>query len=120
MPVKGRVTLDGGSWPQTGYITFVPQEKDASYPSASTQFDKEGNFSVIGGYGGAEGLHPGSYWISVDCPEDPGEMPLPGKVAESKNFVPPKYRRPESSGFNLDVSAGEGTLEKTFDVKTSG
>jgi hypothetical protein len=121
VPVTGRVTLDGGAWPSPGYITFSPRAQDVNYQAASVEFDKDGNFTVIGGYGGAEGMHPGEYWVSVDCPEDPGAMPVPGKEQEPpKNFAPAKYQRPETSGFSLDVPKDGNAVEAKFDVKTNG
>ncbi len=122
VPVKGRVTLDGGPWPNPGQITFVPTAKTPepgkpAVRSAVATFDKDGNFSVVGGYGGAEGLHPGKYWVAVDCPEGPVEMPLPGKPVQQKNAAPAKFRNPETSGLNLTVEAGKSP-EANFDIKS--
>ena len=121
-PVQGRVTLDGGPWPKPGQLIFVPVAKSAEpgqavVRSATAEFDTDGRFTVAGGYGGGEGLHPGTYWVAVDCPEDGPKMPVPGEPVNTKNFAPPKYRNADSSGLVLKVEAGKAT-EANFDVKT--
>jgi len=122
VPVSGRVSLDGGPWPKPGTITFVPTSKPGDSKnvvrSATASFDTDGNFTVVGGYGGAKGLHPGSYWVAVDCPEGEPEMPLPGKKAQpAKNYAPSKYQSPESSGLTLQVAEGQ-SVGANFDVKS--
>jgi len=120
VPVKGRVTLNGGPWPKVGAIFFMP--KDAPDASKSQMgvgtFDTTGVFeSVEGGYGGAKGLHPGFYWVSVQCKEGDEEMPLPGKTVVVKNHVPEKFQDPSTSGLTLQVDAGK-PVEVSFDVTT--
>jgi len=122
IPVSGRVTLDGGSWPIPGQITFVPRGT-ASDPSkgaprsAVATFSKEGTFEVVGGYGDGKGLRPGEYRVAVDCPEGEPEMVDPTKkAAPPKNHAPDRYRKAETSGFNVRV--GDAPVEATFDVKT--
>jgi hypothetical protein len=122
VPVRGRITLDGGPWPKPGQITFIPVKSSdgaaGATRSAIASFDTDGRFEVAGGYGGAQGLHPGDYWIAVECLEAEPEMPLPGKkAAEPKNYAPPKARSPETSGLTLKVEADK-PVDANFDVKS--
>lgn len=111
VPVSGRVTLDGGSWPQPGQITFVPAGNDvgggqAASRSATATFDSGGNFDVAGGSGGGRGLLPGAYAVAVDCPEGDPEMADPGKkAAAQKNAAPPKFRNSETSKLTIKVGS---------------
>jgi len=118
VPVKGRVTRDGGPWPTTGAIYFVPQKALVESRQGVGTFDPSGQFdSVEGGYGGAKGLHPGYYWVYVKCKEGDEEMPIPGKTVAVKDHVPAKYQDPARSGLTLEVAAGK-PVEVNFDVKT--
>ena len=118
VPVKGRVTRDGGAWPSSGAIYFMPKDSTKASPMGVGTFDTSGNFdSVEGGYGGAKGLHPGFYWISIQCKEGDEEMPIPGKPDTVKNHVPKKYQNPETSGFTLEVEQGKPAVAN-FNVLT--
>jgi len=119
-PVSGRVTLDGGNWPQPGQIIFTPtaagKDPNAATVAYVAKFGSDGNFTVTAP--AANGMKPGKYWVSVDCP-DGGviKMPMPGEKVEDKNAAPKKYRNPESSGLKLDVEANKSATAN-FDVKS--
>jgi len=120
VPVKGRGTRNGGAWPKPGALYFSP--KDSAQATASRMgvatFGTDGTFeSVEGGYGDAKGLHPGFYWVAVQCKEGDEEMPIPGKPVQVKDHVPASYQDPSTSGLTLQVDAGK-PAEVTFDVKT--
>jgi hypothetical protein len=119
VPVKGRVTLDGGPWPAPGTITFTPKEAPGATQNGLASFDASGDFgSVDGGFGGAKGLHPGTYLVSVQCREGEEGMPDPSKPASTlKDHVPAKYRDPKTSELTLQVDAGKA-VDATFDVKS--
>jgi hypothetical protein len=117
VPVKGRVTLNGGPWPKPGALFFMLKDSSASERGGVATFDTAGVFeSVEGGYGGAQGLAPGLYWVSVQCKEGDEEMPIPGKPVVVKNYVPANYQDPSTSGLTLQVDAGK-PVEVVFEVK---
>jgi hypothetical protein len=114
--VKGRVTLNGGPWPKPGALFFMPKEAPDTNLLGVATFDTSGKFEKVeGGYGGATGLHPGFYWVSVQCKEGDEAMPEPGKTVVVKNYVPESYQDPSTSGLTLKVEAGK-PAEVTFDV----
>ncbi|AGA30212.1 hypothetical protein [Singulisphaera acidiphila] len=109
IPVAGRITLDGGAWPKPGQLVLIPTKSSGSGEGASRSitapFDTGGEFTVVGGFGSAKGLHPGEYAIAVECAEDNDEMLLPGtKPKAVKNYVPPPYRDPKTSGLKIVVA----------------
>ena len=120
-PVRGKVTLDGGPWPRAGTINFTPtgttEGTDASKSRpGSAEFGVDGSFTV-GSFQPGDGLFPGTYAVSVDCPESGPQMSPTGQAIEAANAVPKKYRDPSTSGLTLTVKPGErGNAE--FDVKT--
>jgi hypothetical protein len=120
VPVSGKVTLDGGPWPQPGQITFTPtaagKDPNAASVSYVAKFATDGSFTVANP--SANGMKPGKYWVSVDCPEGGViKMPMPGEKIEDKNAAPKKYRNPESSGFKYDIE-GSKAPPANFDVKS--
>jgi len=120
VPVKGRVTLNGGPWPKSGALYFSPKDSQQGTTSRMgiATFGTDGTFdSVEGGYGEAKGLHPGFYWVAVQCKEGDEEMPIPGKPVQVKDYVPASYQDPSTSGLTLQVEAGK-PAEVNFDVKT--
>ena len=76
--VSGRVTLDGGAWPGPGQIIFSPtlagRDPKAPVVSYVAPFGTDGSFTVA--HPGANGMKPGRYGVSVDCPL--GEVVMPG------------------------------------------
>jgi hypothetical protein len=120
VPVSGRVTLDGGSWPKPGQITFIPtgagKTPDASSVSYVANFSTDGSFTVA--HPGANGMKPGTYAVVVHCTEPTTEMPPPGQApAEEKGPVPKKYQDAEKSELKLTVEAGKSPTAD-FDVKS--
>jgi hypothetical protein len=118
-PVSGRVTLDGGPWPHPGQIIFAPtgagKDPAAAAVSYVAKFGTDGNFTVANPM--ANGMKPGKYWVSVDCPNGPVKMPMPGEKVVDDNAAPKKYRNPETSGLKFDVEANKsGTAN--FDIKS--
>ncbi len=126
-PVSGKITLDGGSWPKPGKITFVPKGggDDSKLRPASADFDTSGNFTVSS-YDGAKGLYPGEYWISVECWEELPGMANPNAAKQAgktltpglgKSAVPKMYQNHETSKLSLKVESS-GSPTANFDVKT--
>jgi len=126
VPVSGKITLDGGSWPRPGKITFVPKGGEGNQiRPASADFDTSGNFTVSS-YDGAKGLYPGEYWISVECWEELPGMANPDaakqvgkslKPGAGKSAVPKMYQNHETSKLALKVESS-GSPTANFDVKS--
>lgn len=121
VPVRGKITLDGGPWPQEGTINFTPigtaQGPQASQNRpGSAKFFTDGSFTA-GSFKDGDGLFPGAYSIALDCPESPPKMTDTGRMIEGKNAVPKNYRNPTTSGLTLTVKANE-RADVNLDVKT--
>jgi hypothetical protein len=121
VPVRGKVTLDGGPWPRGGMINFTPigvssrADGSKSRPG-SAKFAVDGSFTV-GSFEAGDGLFPGTYAVAVDCAEAPPQMSPTGKAIEAPNAVPKKYGEPATSGLTLTVKPG-ARVDAVFDVKT--
>ncbi|MFO0910895.1 MAG: hypothetical protein U0835_10215 [Isosphaeraceae bacterium] len=120
VPVRGKVTLDGGPWPKEGTINFTPTSGEGGDPSklrpGGGKFGTDGSFTV-GSFEASDGLFPGTYQVSVDCPEAPPQMSPTGQAVEARNAVPKKFRDPSTSGLKVTVTAG-GNTDLALDVKT--
>lgn len=121
VPVRGKVTLNGGPWPKEGTINFTPTgTADGADPTksrpGSAKFSTDGAFTA-GSFEEGDGLFPGVYSVALDCLESPPQMTNTGKVIEGKNAAPKSYRDPSTSGLTLTVNADE-RVDATFDVKT--
>lgn len=122
VPVSGRVTLDGGPWPQEGVITFGPvfgggeDTSTGAFRPVSASFGTDGKFTVMS-FDNSPGLYPGTYKVGVECWEEPPGMGPKGKPTPGKSPVPQKYRSSTTSGLLLQVDAGS-TPDANFDVKS--
>ncbi|WP_237722514.1 hypothetical protein [Singulisphaera acidiphila] len=120
VPVRGKVTLNGGPWPKEGTINFTPAgtvegaDPTKSRPG-SAKFTTDGYFTA-GSFEAGDGLFPGTYNVALDCLESPPQMTNTGKVIEGKNAAPLSYRNPSTSGLTLTVDANQ-RVDATFDVK---
>ena len=102
VPVRGRVTLEGGAWPKPGIVDFTPIKVAPGFPlkPGSARFDTDGAFVVkTGEY---EGLIPGDYRIAVVCWEKPPRDDTPGK-----SYIPHKFSQPALSGLTLKIEPGQ-------------
>ncbi len=113
VPVRGRITLDGGQWPADGGIYFTAIESAEGFPRrpARADFDRSGRFEATTWHSG-DGLMPGRYKVHVECWKTPPEIdkPLP------ENYVPPKYRSPTTSDLELTVSADSRGESPSWDI----
>jgi hypothetical protein len=107
VPVRGKVTYGGGSWPKAGTVTFAGGPRPAS-----AQFDEAGNFRVSS-FEKREGLQPGKYKVSIDCWEVAPKIDKPGA---EKSYVPPKYRNTATSGLEITVESGKPQTGIQWDV----
>src|SRR5688572_27101911 len=77
VPVRGRVTFDGGPPPKPGRLNFGPTKSADGFVQrpGHAGFDADGKFEVTS-YQSGDGLTPGSYRINVLCVErDPPPVP---------------------------------------------
>jgi hypothetical protein len=102
VPVRGKVTLEGGAWPQPGMVDFTPIKPAEGFPSkaGSGHFDADGSFVVqTGTY---EGLIPGTYSVAVTCWEKP-----PTDKKSGVSCLPKKFSNPLKSGLTLTIEPGQ-------------
>ena len=118
VPVAGRVTLNGGAWPQPGKLYFLPAAA-ADTPPASprstrpgfAEFETSGDFVVQTRRPG-DGLMPGRYRVGVWCwrkepsAEEPGEDPA----------GPEAVRNAATSALFVDIPA-TGSRDLVIDVR---
>lgn len=111
VPVRGRVTLNGGEWPKPGYIDFTPVKAAEGFPliPAVARFEADGSYSVKTGQ--LEGLMPGEYRIAVRCWQRE-----PTDAAPGKNYVPVRFTHPATSGLELKVPPDSGPIEQDWDI----
>jgi hypothetical protein len=119
VPVRGKVTLDGGTWPRQGFLTFTPEDGRPGAPNrpGSARFDSDGSFAVTS-FEERDGLFPGTYHVSVECWETEPSMASNGMPIEGKSVVPKKYQSGLSSGLTLSVKPEARVIDATFDVRT--
>jgi hypothetical protein len=101
VPVRGKVTLDGGPWPKDGFVNFTPTEPAKGLPRkpGSGRFGPDGAFVVrTGEY---EGLLPGEYRISVTCWEVEPNDDSPGRA-----YCPERFTYPAESDLELKIVPG--------------
>jgi hypothetical protein len=117
VPVEGRITLEGGSWPAEGIIYFTPVEPAEGLPRkpGEAHFDTDGNFSASTRNPG-DGLIPGTYRIAVECWEVPPSHDATGEHP-GKSYVAEKYSSPAKSGLELKIPKGSDPIEVTYDVQ---
>ena len=115
IPVRGKVTLDGGSLPTAGTVYFTPIEAFGSHPlrPASANFDADGNYSVFS-FEHAEGLFPGKYRVHVHCWKVPPTMDGP----REQSYLPSKYERPHTSDLTLTIEENSSAKEFNIDINS--
>lgn len=115
VPVTGKITLNGGPWPERGMIVFAPKEAGEGYPRRAGQaiFDRDGSYSATT-FTSHDGLIPGAYSVNLRCVTQ-----VNGDVRKAVNHVPLNYQRGERSGFEVIVPADDSSvLVFDFDVPT--
>lgn len=122
VPVRGKVTLNGGPWPKAGTLFFTPAGTvEGSDPSksrpGSAPFDTDGSFTVTSFQPG-DGLFPGTYQVSVECLDAPLTMANDGRSVGGKSLIPARYQSGSTSGLSVTVKPGERIANLALDVKT--
>jgi hypothetical protein len=114
--VHGRVTLNGGSWPNPGILTFEPIDpKDAESKIGVAAFDTEGTFRAIS-RDLREGLHPGYYKVTVNCWQIVPASGEEGGAPVLAEYVPEAYRQASSTRLSLVLEPDDGETEVLLDV----
>jgi hypothetical protein len=114
VPVDGKITSGGGSWPKPGMLYFTPEQPANGLPNrpAWAKFTTEGKFHVTS-FTPDDGLVPGRYRVGVECFETPPAM---GAVTPARSRVPQKYRSPATSGLEVNVAPGQRKVSLNWDV----
>jgi hypothetical protein len=110
VPVRGRVTFDGGAPPKPGRLSFGPVKAAEGFSQRPglAIFDANGAFEVTS-YAPGDGLTPGTYRVNVLCVErEPA--PVPGGL-EAVTYVAPGYK-----GQEVVVAFGSKPIELEIDV----
>jgi hypothetical protein len=106
-PVQGQVTLDGKPLVEAMVVLhpLSGMVDGGQKPIAST--DAEGRFATTTFQSG-DGAPPGDYAITVELRAQ--RMAGEELIRDGRNMLPPRYARPESSGFRCTVGEGENEL----------
>ena len=114
VPVRGKLTLNGGRWPKPGTIGFCPVKAAEGFPTkpGSAVFGADGVF--VARTGKDEGLIPGEYRIAVICWEKPPD----DNGANGKSYIPLPFTVPGESGLELKVPPNSDTIVWNKDIPT--
>jgi hypothetical protein len=114
IPVRGKVTLNGGPMPTSGVVHFTPIETFGGHPlrPAWANFGVDGNYNVAS-FADVEGLYPGKYEVHLNCWKVPRTMEGPPAVSH----LPAKYTKASTSELKLTVEEGASAKEFNIDVQ---
>jgi hypothetical protein len=102
MPVRGKLTFEGGAWPKPGKMIFSPLKSEPGFPCKPgiATFNTDGEFSAkTDDY---EGLIPGEYRIAVMCWKIAPISTRPGV-----GYIDDKFTGFGSSGLTLKVDPNQ-------------
>lgn len=117
VPVQGKITA-GGQPVDGATIQFLPLGTTKGEGGIGRS-DRDGNFTLIGSRGGAEGVVPGEYRVSVGRLIARDGTPLPADATEADNpgareSVPMPYSSLDSTPLKATVPEAGGTV--TIDI----
>ncbi len=117
VPVRGRVTYNGGAWPGEGTIYFLPEKpaEGHTHHPGMAPFGPDGSFRVRT-FTAGDGLAPGTYVVRIECWKVPPTMG--GPPAES--YLPPDYHSGRRSLPKLVVEPGTRRVWFEYDVAAEG
>jgi hypothetical protein len=115
VPVRGKVTYNGGPMPARGVVYFTPLEAFGGHPMrpATGDFEADGSYTAFS-FANAEGLFPGVYEAHLHCWKVPPTMDGPRAISH----LPAKYGKPDASGLTLTVEEGSSGKEFNIDIST--
>lgn len=119
VPVRGKITLDGGPFPKEGLINFTGGgSADVNAPSrpGSAKFGPDGVFSAMS-FEPGDGLFPGTYKLAVECQDAPPTIANDGRMLGGKSLIPAKFQNAETSGLTMTVPEG-GVKDAVIDIRT--
>lgn len=113
VPVRGKVTFNGGPMPANGVVYFTPLEVFGGHPMrpGTGDFEADGSYKTFS-FGTTEGLFPGVYEAHLHCWKVPPRMDGPKAVS----YLPAKYSKGDTSGLKLTVEEGGSAAEFNIDV----
>ena len=109
VPVRGRVTFNGGPCPAPGAVYFTPIKTSGDLPArpASGRFETDGEFTISSFHPG-DGLVPGTYRARIECWQKRPDKIVGGGISH----VPASYKPPD-----LVIESGtRSTVEVTYDI----
>lgn len=110
-PVTGKLTHNGGQLPGPAVISF--RSKDTEF-GAKYAVNSDGTFTLGSEWGA--GIPPGTYMVAIQPPLPDPRASKERQVPTDTSYIPIKYRRPHTSGFEAVVTEdGGGPFE--FDIK---
>jgi len=114
IPIRGRVTFEGGPPPAPGVLYFTSDDPAEGFPRrpASADFDVEGRFEVKS-WDAGDGLVPGRYKVTVECWE---VAPMMGE-GPPKSYVPEKYQSTATSDLEIEITRDDSSREIELDVR---
>lgn len=115
VPVRGKVTFNGGPMPARGVIYFTPLEATGGHPlrPATGDFGTDGSYTSYS-FANVEGLFPGVYEAHLQCWKVPPTMDGPRAIS----YLPARYGKGDTSGLKLTVE--EGASSKEFNIEITG
>lgn len=113
VPVRGKVTFNGGPMPANGVIYFTPLEVYGGHPMrpATGDFETDGSYKTFS-FANVEGVFPGVYEAHLQCWKVPPRMDGPKAVS----YLPAKYGKATTSGLKLTVEEGSSAQEFNIDI----
>jgi hypothetical protein len=109
VPVRGKITYNGGDWPKPPLFDFAPLQSAEGLPAtpASAAVEPNGQFRVD--------LVPGTYVVNITCWE---VEPAPDDPGRAKSYVPKRLETLDAKPrFEVPVGAKEVKFE--FDIPKS-
>ncbi|MBN2022586.1 MAG: hypothetical protein JW809_07305 [Pirellulales bacterium] len=112
VPVRGKVTFDGGPPPGPGTVFFAPLKAAQGFPMrpANANFEQADGIFAVTSVQTGDGLVPGTYKVIVECWRRP-----PGATGEpGVSWVRANWNAPD-----LEIPPGtKGPVEFPIDVPT--
>jgi hypothetical protein len=114
VPVKGKVTFNGGPMPAAGTVYFSPVEVSGDNPMrpAAADFGTDGEYRVSA-FAGTDGMIPGTYDVHLHCWKVPPTVDGPRAVSH----LPAKYGTAKTSDLKLTVEQGSSAKEFNIDIR---
>lgn len=117
VPVRGRITYQGGAWPAEGTVYFLPEKPAATHGHhvGTATFGTDGAFTV-GTFTAGDGLAPGTYVVRIECWKVPPQMGGPPEVS----YLPHEYLTGRKSLPSLVVEPDARRVWYEYNVPAAG